>query len=70
MKTGRLLKLRRRGVDIRVYLYQDGEIFKAAIFLRTSGLAESSAPAHEVTGTSGPLVEEAARAWIDARHPR
>jgi hypothetical protein len=70
VKTGRLLKLQRRGTDIRVYLYQDAAAFKAAIFVRSAAMVEGSVPEHEITGTSGRLVEEAARAWIDARYPR
>jgi hypothetical protein len=70
VKTGRLLKLQRRGTDIHVYLYQDAAAFKAAIYVRGASAAEGAAPTHEIAGTSGRLVEEAARAWIDARHPR
>lgn len=70
MKTGRLLKLQRRGTDVHVYLYQDAAAFKAAIYVRSAGAADGAAPTHEITGSSGRLVEEAARAWIDARYPR
>jgi hypothetical protein len=70
VKTGRLLKLQRRGTDIHVYLYQDAAVFKAAIYVRSAGAVDASAPAHEISGTSGRLVEEAARAWVDARYPR
>jgi hypothetical protein len=70
VKTGRLLKLNRRGTEVHVYLYQEDATFKAAIYVRAAGAADTRAPAHEVSGTNGRLVEEAARAWVDARHPR
>jgi hypothetical protein len=69
MKTGRLLKLQRPGVELHVYLYQDGQEMKAAIYALGSA-APSPDPIHAVSGESEAAVEAAARSWIDARFPR
>ncbi|MGE0454736.1 MAG: hypothetical protein AB7O37_10485 [Vicinamibacteria bacterium] len=68
MKTGRLLKFQRPGAEIHAYLYQDGDVFKAAVFVRP-GAAERE-PSHEVSGAGPEEVERQVRAWIEARFPR
>jgi hypothetical protein len=68
VKTGRLLKFQRPGAEIHAYLYQDGELFKAAVFVRPGGAARE--PSHEVSGSDPAQVEQELRAWIDARFPR
>jgi hypothetical protein len=66
MKTGRLLKLSRAGVDVQVYLYRDGPEVKAAIY--AAGAAGHD-PVHTVTGPSEAAVEREVRAWVDANFP-
>ena len=69
MKTGRLLKLPRPGVEIHVYLYQDGPEMKAAVYALGPG-AHGEGPIHVVSGASEAEVEAAARSWVDARFPK
>ena len=69
MKTGRLLKLPRPGVELHVYLYQDGPEVKAAVYV-LGGAAPSPNPVHLVTGSSETTVEAEARAWVDAHYPK
>jgi hypothetical protein len=66
MKTGRLLKFHRPGGDVQAYLYQEGELVRATVYL----VAHDEAPVHEVSGASGNEVEAAVRAWIDTRFPK
>jgi hypothetical protein len=66
MKTGRLLKFHRPGGDVQAYLYQEGEVVRATVYL----FARDEAPVHELCGTSDDEVEAAVRDWIDSRFPR
>jgi len=69
MKTGRLLKLHRPGVELHLYLYQDGPEVKAAIYA-LGGSAPSASPVHVVTGSVEAAVETEARSWVEAHYPR
>ena len=69
MKTGRLLKLPRPGVEVHVYLYQDGPEMKAAVYALGPG-AKSLDPIHVVRAASEAEVEAAVRSWVDARFPK
>lgn len=71
MKTGRLLKFHRRDADIHAYLYQDGALHKAAIYVlgRQAAPQESAADQELAAGTSQ-LVEDEVRAWVDSNFPR
>ncbi len=69
MKTGRLLKLHRPGVELHLYLYQDGPEVKAAVYA-LGGSAPSPNPVHVVTGASETAVEAEARSWVDAHYPK
>ena len=57
MKTGRLLKFQRPGGDVQAYLYQEGGVFRASVFvLGPSGRKDE--PLEILTGPSetvGPL---------------
>ncbi len=66
MKTGRLLKFHRPGGDVQAYLYQEGDVVRAAIYL----LAHDAAPVHELSGPCADEVEAGVRAWIDSRFPK
>jgi hypothetical protein len=69
MKTGRLLKLHRPGVELHVYLYLDGPEVKAAVYALGCG-APNLDPIHAVTGSSEAAVEAEVRSWVDARFPK
>jgi hypothetical protein len=66
MKTGRLLKFHRPGAEVQAYLYQEGGLIRAAVYL----FAHDEAPMYEVSGTDSDEVEAAVRAWIDSRFPK
>ncbi len=66
MKTGRLLKFHRPGADVQAYLYQEGDVVRAAVYL----FAHDETPVHELSGANGDEVEAAVRAWIDSRFPK
>jgi hypothetical protein len=66
MKTGRLLKFHRPGGDVQAYLYQEGDLVRATVYL----LAADTAPVHELSGPNTDEVEAAVRAWIDSRFPK
>ncbi len=66
MKTGRLLKFHRPGGELQAYLYQEGDLVRATVYL----FARDETPVHEVSGANGDEVEAAVRAWIDSRFPR
>ncbi len=66
MKTGRLLKFHRPGADVQAYLYQEGDLVRAAVYL----LAHDEAPVYEACAANEDAVEAAVRSWIDSRFPR
>lgn len=68
MKTGRLIKFHRKQADIHAYLYQDGTLFKAAIYVL--GTAAQPAADQELSAGTSQLVEDEVRAWIDRHFPR
>jgi hypothetical protein len=68
VKTGRLLKFHRPGGDVQAYLYQEGGIFRASVYvLGPSGTRD--APMETLTGQSETEVERALRAWVEAHFP-
>jgi hypothetical protein len=69
MKTGRLLKIPRPGVELNVYLYHDGPEVKAAVYALGPGL-HGQDPIHAISGASEGVVEAEVRAWVDARFPK
>jgi hypothetical protein len=69
MKTGRLFKLVRPGVELHVYLYQEGREARAAVYALGPGF-HGQDPIHTVTGAAEAGVEAAARAWVDGRFPK
>ena len=68
MKTGRLLKFHRPGGDIQVYLYQEADETRAAIYVMSSD--RDREPAWRIAGPTSEVVEAEARAWIEAHFPR
>ncbi len=67
MKTGRLLKFGRGPTEIQAYLYADGPVVRAALYVMGAGAHASPLPDHELSGASQGEVEAAVRAWVDAR---
>jgi hypothetical protein len=67
MKTGRLLKFKRPGGEVQAYLFHDGDVVRASLYLMAPGYEES--PVHEVTGASSEGVEAEVRDWIDCYFP-
>jgi hypothetical protein len=70
VKTGRLLKFHRKDAEIQAYLYQDGALHKATIYVRRAGMLDETAPEQELQSAADAALENDVRAWIDARFPR
>lgn len=70
MKTGRLLKFHRKDADVQAYLYQDGGVHKATIYVRRPGTRSETAPEQELQSPADASLEQDVRAWVDARFPR
>jgi hypothetical protein len=70
MKTGRLLKFQRPGGDVHVYIYRDGDVVRAAVYVMSSERVGNSEPAETLDGVSEAAVETAVRALVEARFPR
>ena len=70
MKTGRFLKFHRGATEIHAYLYRDGAVHKAAVYLISSGAGRRNSPLHSLTAPTEQEVETAAREWIESRYPR
>jgi hypothetical protein len=68
VKTGRILKFHRPGGDVQAYLYQEGGVFRASVFvLGPSGRKDE--PLEILTGGSESAVELELRAWIEKNYP-
>jgi hypothetical protein len=68
MKTGRLLKFHRPGGDVHAYLYLEGEVARAVVYVLAPGSERD--PVHEIRGPSTGDLEAEVRAWVDAHYPR
>jgi hypothetical protein len=68
MKTGRLLKFRRPGGEVHVYLYREGGQYRAALYLLSAG-REDGSPLQTLSGPVESGVEQDVRAWADAHFP-
>ena len=69
MKTGRLLKFQRPGGQVQAYLYLEGGVFHAALFL-IGEERSGKEPLERLTGSSEANVEQAVRRWVDRHYPR
>jgi hypothetical protein len=69
MKTGRLLKFKRPGGEIQAYLYQEGALFRAAVYVMSGEPRERREPVHTFHAASQAAVEKDVRAWVDERYP-
>jgi hypothetical protein len=70
VKTGRLLKFRRGGAEIHAYVYQDGRLARAALYVTGPGLPTKGHPDQELSAATEAEVESAVHAWVDRHHPR
>jgi hypothetical protein len=68
MKTGRLLKFRRPGGEVHVYLYKEEGQYRAALYLVSAG-SEGGPPLQTLSGPQESAVEQDVRAWVDAHYP-
>jgi hypothetical protein len=55
---------------VHAYVYREGPIFRASIYVLASGQRGGSLPAREVTGRDSADVEADVRAWVDLHFPR
>lgn len=69
MKTGKLLKFHRPGGDVQAYVYDDGGVARANLYLIAPGKRPGE-PLHRISAASVAEVEEELRAWVDAHFPR
>jgi hypothetical protein len=68
VKTGRLLKFRRPGGDVHAYLYREGEVVHAEVFVAATMSARPAA--ERFSGGTEPEVEARVRAWVDRHFPK
>ena len=68
MKTGRLLKFTRGGRDIHAYLYREGAVFSASLYVMEAAQSSHEAT-HTLRGESEAGVEAEVRAWVDTHYP-
>ena len=69
MRTGRLIKFPRPRGDVQAYLYREGGLIRAAVYVSPERSGRSE-PVHAISGTSEARVEEAVRAWVEKNFPR
>ena len=69
MRTGRLLKFHRPGVDIQAYVYREGAGFCASVF-QIGGPSRRQEPLQTLTASTETAVEQALRAWVDDHYPK
>jgi hypothetical protein len=70
VRTGRLLKFQRPGGDIHAYLYREGGVFHASVFVLASPARRATRePLRILTGETEARVESDLRAWIEANFP-
>lgn len=70
MKTGKLLKFQRPGGEVQAYVYRDGALVKASLYVLPPQGRPASQAAHTLSGASEAGVEADVRAWVDANYPR
>jgi hypothetical protein len=70
MKTGRLLKFHRPGGDVHAYVYREGGLFRAALYVLTAAGMTRPEEGQSFSAPSEPEVEKDVRAWVEAHFPR
>ncbi len=69
MKTGKLLKFHRPGGDIQAYVYDDGGVARANLYLLAPGRRPGE-PVHRFSAETVAQVEQDLRDWVDRHFPR
>jgi hypothetical protein len=70
MKTGRLLKFHRPGGEVHAYVYREGALVHAALFVLSPQAKASPEPMQSFSGGDDMEVEASVRAWIEEHFPR
>jgi hypothetical protein len=70
MRTGKLLKFQRPGGDIQAYLYREGSVAKAAVYVRSAQPTLGADPVHTISGASELGVEAEVRKWVESHFPK
>ena len=70
MKTGKLLKFQRPAGEVQAYVYRDGGVVKASVYVLSAQGLPDRQPAHTASGASEAKVEADVRAWVDAHYPK
>lgn len=70
MKTGKLLKFQRPAGDVQVYVYREGALVNASVYVISAQGFPARHPVHTVSGASEAAVEADVRAWVDAHFPK
>jgi len=70
MKTGKLMKFQRPGGEVHAYLYSEGGLFQAALYLMTAERRHDKEPLHVLRGVTEVRLEQDVRAWVDRHFPR
>jgi hypothetical protein len=70
MKTGKLLKFQRPAGEVQAYVYREGALVKASVYVLSAQGLPARQPAHTASGSSEAGVEAEVRAWVDANFPK
>lgn len=70
MKTGKLLKFQRPDGEIQAYVYREGSLVKASVYVLPQQGQSPGQPVQTLVGNSEDVVEADVRAWVDAHYPR
>ena len=70
MKTGKLLKFQRPAGEVQAYVYREGELVKASVYVLPAQGLPAREPALTASGASEAGVEAEVRAWVDAHFPK
>ena len=68
MKTGRLLKFHRPGVDVQAYIYQEAGVFRASVYVLGAQGGGGNA-VETLSGRTEAGVERELRAWVATHFP-
>jgi hypothetical protein len=70
MKTGKLLKFQRPGGEVQAYVYREGALVRANVYVSPPQGPPAGQAVHTLSGASEVGVEADLRAWIDAHYPK
>ena len=70
MKTGKLLKFQRPAGEVQAYVYREGAVVNASVYVLSAQGLPARQPVHTVSGASEAKVEADVRAWIDTHFPK